>query len=242
MPVFPSRTLILGHRGAPLEAPENTFGAFRLALEHGADGVELDVQGSADGAPVVIHDLTLDRTTDGRGEVRAHTWARLAGLHAGPGEPLRRLGEVADWAAGAGAWLNVELKGAGTEEATLASLERAGVLERTLVSSFLPSVVLEVGRLAPGVRRALVTETWSAEVAALARDSGAGGVCIHRGLATAERLAELAAARFFVVVWTVDDPAEVRALLAARVAAIITNDPRTAVAVRDSTEPAQELS
>ena len=233
---LPDRTLILGHRGAPREAPENTFGGFRLAVEHGADGVELDVQRSADGAPVVIHDLTLDRTTDGRGEVRAHSWAELAKLHAGPGEPLRRLGEVADWAAGAGAWLNVELKGEGTEAATLGSLERAGVLERTLVSSFLPVVVHEVGKLAPGVRRALVTETWNAEVADLARDSGAGGVCIHRALATPERLRELAEAGFSVVVWTVDDPAEVRALLRAGVGGIITNDPRRAAAVRREEE------
>jgi glycerophosphoryl diester phosphodiesterase len=233
---LPGRTLILGHRGAPLEAPENTFGGFRLAVEHGADGVELDVQRSADGAPVVIHDLTLDRTTDGSGEVRAHTWAELSRLHAGPGEPLRRLGEVADWAAGAGAWLNVELKGEGTEAATLATLERAGVLERSLVSSFLPTVVLEVGRLAPGVRRALVTEAWDATVAGLVRDAGAGGVCIHRALATPERLAELAAAGLSVVVWTVDDPAEVRALLRAGVAAIITNDPRGAVAARREAE------
>lgn len=229
---LPARTLILGHRGAPFEAPENTFGGFRLAVAHGADGVELDVQRSADGAPVVIHDLTLDRTTDGSGEVRAHSWAELAGLHAGPGEPLRRLGEVADWAAGAGAWLNVELKGEGTEAATLASLERAGVLERSIVSSFLPTVVLEVGRLAPGVRRALVTEFWDDTVAGLTRDCGAGGVCIHRGLATPERLAELAGAGLSVVVWTVDEPAEVRALLRAGVAAIITNDPRAAVAAK----------
>jgi glycerophosphoryl diester phosphodiesterase len=233
---LPGRTLILGHRGAPFEAPENTFGGFRLAVEHGADGVELDVQRSADGAPVVIHDLTLDRTTDGTGEVRSRTWAELAGLSAGPGEPLRRLGEVADWAAGAGVWLNVELKGEGTEAATLASLERAGVLERCIVSSFLPTVVLEVGRLAPGVRRALVTEFWDDTVAGLVRDSGAGGVCIHRGLATPERLAELAAAGLSVVVWTVDDPAEVRTLLRAGVAAIITNDPLRAVQAKRGME------
>ncbi|HEX2091909.1 MAG TPA: glycerophosphodiester phosphodiesterase family protein [Longimicrobiaceae bacterium] len=234
MEPFPDRPLILGHRGAPFEAPENTFGSFRRALEHGADGVELDVQRSADGAPVVIHDLTLDRTTDGRGEVRAHTWAELSRLHAGPGEPLRRLGEVADWAAGAGAWLNVELKGEGTEAATLAVLERAGMLERTLVSSFLPTVVLEVGRLAPDVRRALVTEAWDPLVAEVVRDSGAGGVCIEQRLATPERLRELRERGLFAVVWTVDDPARIRELLRAGVAGIITNHPRRGVEARRS--------
>lgn len=229
---LPPRPLILGHRGAPYEAPENTFGSFRLALEQGADGVELDVQRSADGAPVVIHDLTLERTTDGTGEVRVHGWAELARLHAGPGEPLRRLGEVADWAAGAGAWLNVEIKAEGVEAATLGSLERAGMLERTLVSSFLPTVVLEVGKLAPRVRRAVVTEFWDAEVAEIVRDSGAGGVCIHKGLATPARLREMEAMGLSVVVWTVDEPEEIRAVLRAGVAAVITNYPARGVAAR----------
>ncbi len=226
------RPLVLGHRGAPREAPENTFAAFRLAMEGGADGVELDVQRSADDVPVVIHDLTLERTTDGAGLVRDHPWETLRALSAGPGEPLRSLEETADWAAGAGAWLNVELKAEGTEAASLAVLERAGVLERTLVSSFLPTVVLEVGRLAPGVRRALVTETWGPLEAGLARDAGAGGVCIERGLATPERLAELRAAGWGVVVWTVDDMAEVERLLRAGVDGVITNLPRAAAGVR----------
>jgi len=231
---LPDRTLVLGHRGAPLERPENTLGGFRAAVEAGADGVELDVQRSADDVPVVIHDLTLDRTTDGSGEVRAQPWSDLSARSAGPGEPLRRLEEVAEWAAGAGAWLNVELKGEGTEAATLAALERAGILDRTLVSSFLPVVVLEVGKLAPGVRRALVTEVWNATVAGLTRDCGAGGVCIHRGLATPDVLRQLAGAGLSTVVWTVDDPGEIRSLLRARVAGIITNDPRGAVEVRST--------
>src|SRR5215211_2975476 len=72
------RPLILGHRGAPRGAPENTLRAFRLALEEGADGVELDVQPSADGVPVVLHDDTLDRTTDATGDVATLSWARIS--------------------------------------------------------------------------------------------------------------------------------------------------------------------
>lgn len=229
---LPPRPLILGHRGAPFEAPENTFGSFARAMELGADGVELDVQRSADGIPVVIHDLTLDRTTSGSGEVAAHPWAALAGLEAGPGEPLRRLTEVADWAVGAGAWLNVELKTEGVEATVLTVLERAGVLERTLVSSFLPVAVLEVGRLAPGVRRALVTEFWTPTVAEIVRDCGAQGVCIERHLASPALLAELSAAGLSTVVWTVDDEAEIRTLMRAGVAAIITNRPERGAAAR----------
>ena len=60
----PAARLVIGHRGAPAEAPENTLAAFRRAAELGVDGFELDVRVSADGVPVVIHDPTLDRTTD----------------------------------------------------------------------------------------------------------------------------------------------------------------------------------
>ncbi|MGB4916244.1 MAG: glycerophosphodiester phosphodiesterase family protein, partial [Propionicimonas sp.] len=69
--------MIWAHRGARRQAPENTLPAFRRAVELGAEGVEFDVQLSADGIPVVIHDETLDRTTDGHGRVVDHTLAQL---------------------------------------------------------------------------------------------------------------------------------------------------------------------
>jgi len=77
------RTLILAHRGASAEAPENTLAAFNLALQQGADGVELDVRLSADGVPVVIHDVRLERTTNGAGRVDALGARELRRLDAG---------------------------------------------------------------------------------------------------------------------------------------------------------------
>jgi glycerophosphoryl diester phosphodiesterase len=74
---------VLGHRGARLVAPENTIEAFRAALDQGADGVELDVRQTADGALVCFHDAALGRTTDGRGLLREHTLAEVASLDAG---------------------------------------------------------------------------------------------------------------------------------------------------------------
>ncbi|HYW07014.1 MAG TPA: glycerophosphodiester phosphodiesterase family protein, partial [Longimicrobium sp.] len=174
---FPDHPLILGHRGAPREAPENTLRAFRLARDHGADGVELDVQPSADGVPVVIHDLTLDRTTDSGGLVAALAWERLAAVRAG-GEPLARLESVAEWAAESGAWLNVEIKSAGIEAESAAAIEGAGLIPRTFFSSFLPEVVARVGDVAPSATRFLLTEDWSAAVLATARELGVRGVCL----------------------------------------------------------------
>jgi glycerophosphoryl diester phosphodiesterase len=226
--------LILGHRGASAEAPENTMGAFRLALEQGADGIEFDVQPSGDGVPVVIHDDTVERTTDGRGVVGALPWSSLAGLDAGGGERIPRLAEVVRWAAQTGAWLNVELKAPGVEAASLRLVREAGVLERTLFSSFDPGVVEEVGRFDPGARRFLLTERWDAEFGRLADRVGAQGICLEDGAATPAALHALAERGLPVVVWTVDDPLRVEMLLRAGVAAVISNVPARAVAVARS--------
>ena len=77
------RPLNFAHRGASHQAPENTLAAFLLAVELGADGIELDVQLSRDGEPMVIHDFVLETTTDGAGPVRERTLAELKKLDAG---------------------------------------------------------------------------------------------------------------------------------------------------------------
>jgi len=225
---FPDRPLILGHRGSPARAPENTLLAFRLACEEGADGVELDVQPAGDGAPVVIHDDTLDRTTDAAGAVSAMTWAQVAAART-RGEPVPRLEAAAAWAAESGAWLNVEIKSPGAEAASLAAVEAAGVLGRTFFSSFLPDVVARVGELAPHAARYLLGERWDDETRAHAARLGVRGVCLHHEAATPAALAELRALGLDVVVWTVDHPERLRELLGAGVRAVITNHPARGV-------------
>ena len=221
---FPDRPLVLGHRGSPARAPENTLLAFRLALEEGADGVELDVQPDGDGAPVVIHDATLERTTDRAGEVAALSWDEIGAARAG-GEAVPRLEEAAAWAAESGAWLNVEIKSPGAEAASVAAVEAAGVLARTFFSSFLPDVVARVGELAPYAARYLLSEQWDDETRGAVRRLGVRGVCLHHAAATPSALAEIQGAGLDVVVWTVDDPARLRELLRAGVRAVITNYP-----------------
>ena len=99
----------MGHRGAPAYEPENTLRSLQLALTMGVDAVEVDVQLSQDGHLVVIHDDTVDRTTNGRGRVRDLTFAELRRLDAGKGERLPSLEEVAELVKGK-AHLFVELK------------------------------------------------------------------------------------------------------------------------------------
>src|SRR5688572_15081750 len=102
--------LIIAHRGGPDRAPENTLAAFRTAIALGADGVELDCQRSKDGALVVIHDETVDRTTNGKGQVGALTLAQLRGLDAGQGEPVPAFEEVLNMSKAAGVQLVAEIK------------------------------------------------------------------------------------------------------------------------------------
>ncbi len=154
------RPLLLGHRGAMARAPENTLGAFRAAVDDGADGFELDVQLTADGVPVVLHDDTLDRTTDLSGKPIRYAADELDDADAGswlpgwPREKVPRLAEVFD-ALGAGHVVNVELKGPtpltlGLERRVL-DVIRAHADAGVIVSSFHPAQLLAIRMLAPEV-------------------------------------------------------------------------------------------
>ncbi len=152
---MPSGELFIwAHRGASAQAPENTLAAFGLALELGADGIELDVHLSRDEVPVVIHDETLERTTDGRGKVADRTWADLRALDAGrwfapsfAGEPVPSLQQALDLV-GMRARINVEIKSAAAGQAVLTLLERYPRCQ-VLVSSFDHRVLARMRRAAP---------------------------------------------------------------------------------------------
>lgn len=127
---------LIGHRGAPDEAPENTMRAFRRALELGADGFEFDVQLTSDGHPIVIHDAMLDRTTTGTGPVFAATASHIETLDAGgwfapscAGERVPSLHEVLALPAEI---FELEIKSWGRQvlDTVLAEVDRAGVFDR----------------------------------------------------------------------------------------------------------------
>lgn len=223
---FP-RLLILGHRGAPDEATENTLESLALAVRQGADGVELDVRVTADGVPVVIHDDTLERTFGLPGVVSKLTWPALQRVTEAR---LPSLQQVAAWAAASGAWVNVELKSGGAEEEIVGIVEQHELLPRTFFSSFDPAAVAAIGRACPDARRFFLTERWDDK----ARDglvaSGASGLCLRGDAASAVTLEVLRQEGLPVVVWTVDDRSRMLELARNQVAAIITNRPATAVA------------
>lgn len=203
-------------------------------MEQGADGIELDVQLSSDGVPVVIHDATLDRTTGGRGRVDRHSWKELRSVRVGGEEPLPSLDAVARWAADSGAFLNVELKATGVEKAVLDVLHRHGLFDQSFISAFDPGSVSNVGMLAPHARRFLLCERWDAAARENAATSGAEGICLRDDAASTAAMVEISESGLPLVVWTVDDTERMRTLLQADVFALITNRPAEGAEVRAS--------
>ena len=156
-------SMIFGHRGASGYAPENTLEAFRLAMDMGADGFELDVHMSKDGHLVVIHDETVDRTTDGTGLVRELTLAQLKaldacnGMEAYRGARIPTLDEVFDLIRDTHHIVNVEVKTdewfyEGIEEKCLALAKEKGLEDRVIYSSFNHFTLMKLRRLKSDVK------------------------------------------------------------------------------------------
>jgi glycerophosphoryl diester phosphodiesterase len=227
--------LIIGHRGASADAPENTLAAFALALDQGADGVELDVRLSADGEPVIIHDASVRRTTNGRGAVSRLTAIQLQALDAGRGEPVPTLDRL--FAAFGRAMLyNVELKtGPRGNEALVAAvatqIARHDLAERVLVSSFSLNAVRQAQRLLGSrVPLALI----HAGPAGRRRHRLAACQADHPDyrLVTPAYVAWAAWRGLRLHVWTVDDPDDARRLIALGVNALLTNRPAALLPLR----------
>lgn len=226
-----SGLFLYAHRGASATAPENTLAAFRYALEAGADGIELDVHLAADGVPVVIHDETLERTTDGSGKVAAHPAALLQTLDAGSwfsphfaGEPLPTLAEALRLLAGR-LRVNLEVK---EPRAGLAVIEllRDFPAAEVVVSSFDHALLAELRRRAPDLRLAVLQAEgdWHR---ALARAAALRACAFHPHVDLVSRplLAACHRLQLQVYAWTVDAPGLARALVRGGVTGVFTNDP-----------------
>ena len=236
--------LVVAHRGASADAPENTLAAFRLALEQDARVVECDVHLSADGVPVVIHDETVDRTSDGTGAVASLTLTQLQELDAGSWKGERFAGERiptldATLALCAGrARVFVELKRGGGPtlvEAALASVERARC--DVAIISFGPDEVAAVARARPElplgflVGKAHVLKHGAERVLAFAHELGAGFISPQHDAVDAAFIVAARVAGLPVSVWTVDEPGRMRALADLGIDALTTNVPRVALGV-----------
>ena len=235
--------VVIAHRGASADAPENTLPAFRAAWSAGIAWVETDVQPSADGVPVLLHDDTVDRTTDGAGPLRSLTAACLGGLDAGAwfpggafhGTPVPTLAEtltVGHAVAGppGGARLLLEVKGDHTAEqlaTVLGVLAEADADRWVYLQSFEVNVLRRLRQLAPHRPLGLLVEELDDDPVNRCRELGATSYNPEHVLLRErpELVPELRAADIGVSVWTADEPADWAYLSGLGVDGIITNRP-----------------
>jgi glycerophosphoryl diester phosphodiesterase len=230
-------TRVIAHRGASAYAPENTIAAFELARRQGADMIELDVQPTADGALAIFHDDTTERWDGNPRPVEQCSLADLQALDIG-GERVTTLEETLAFARETGMALNVELKTAGVGARTAALLRQFGLLEQTVVSSFVHAALAELAAADPAVRLGYLMGTRSYRPDIRARELWPFFALRSVRAGAWHPSCELPAllpiiplvrrAGYAVHVWTVDDPDLMRRLAAAGASGIITNRPDVA--------------
>jgi len=214
------RILVVAHRGAAGTRPENTLASFRRAIELGADVIELDVHLTADGAAVVIHDDTVDRTTNGHGRVRDMTLAQIKQLDADSrfspeyaGERVPTLEEVVALT-GRRVPLSIELKAPGAEAAAVAAVRNG--CPRSFVSSFSEEFLRRVSVLDPMVKTDFLVgidpmnDDQIAALIARTRDMGAMMLSPSQGGTTPQLVAMAHRAHLRVRTWTPDSIADLQ--------------------------------
>ena len=225
----------IAHRGGGSLAPENTLAALEIAVRHGYRAVEVDARLSADGTPFLIHDDTLDRTTDGAGLVSLTDDARLRSLDAGrsygkqfAGEPLPTLVDAIRRCLELGLWANIEIKADAGDEARAGEAVARVALDAwqslpMLLSSFSPEALEGVRRAAPSLPRALLSRKVTAVGLAEALQLGCVAIHSRAGNTRRDDIAVAHAAGLAIACYTVNDPVEAQRLLAAGVDAIFTD-------------------
>lgn len=232
--------IIVGHRGAMGTAPENTMASFRRGLALGADFLECDVHLTQEGEVVVIHDETLERTTNGKGRVSDHALSRIRRLDAGlwfskrfKGEKVPRLDKLLSWvssrktAFGKPLGLVVELKGKseGLAEKVSRLIQRNGMEERVLVISFQHETLKVVRRHLANVSTGVLYSKKIPQPIAAAISVGANWLWPRRNLATVSLVKEAHQEGLKVACWTVNSIFEMKRALRLGVDAAGTNFP-----------------
>jgi len=165
-----SKLLVVAHRGASSLEPENTLRSIQRALEFDADFVEVDVRASCDGHLVLIHDSTVDRTTNGNGVVSKLTFNELRKLDAGFGERIPTLEESVELVKGK-AKLVVEIKVPGIEKKIITVLKEYHFENEVIITSFIHPVVKHVKKLCPNIKTGVIFSSRPVKPANLALDA-----------------------------------------------------------------------
>ena len=215
--------MVIAHRGASSYAPENTLAAFDVALHLGCRHIELDVDCTRDGHIVVMHDETVDRTTNGTGPVGSHTLAELRALDAGAwfgtpftGERIPTFAEVLERYQGR-VHIHTEIKGRAPylAQSTAALVRQYGMVDHVTVTSFQKPRLEEMRAYAPELPTGWLVSDVSEETIAQARALGLTQICPRATIVTPALVSHLHVAGFLVRAWGVVDEALMRQVVAA---------------------------
>lgn len=218
--------LIIAHRGASAEQPENTLAAFRGALALEVDGIELDVRVTRDGVPVVFHDNPLRRLTGTAGHLAGKTWAELRSLRVRGRESIPRLVDVLRLTRGL-AVVQIELK-SGPVAPVVRAIKTARAADWVILASFDHRLVVEARKLAPTIPRMLISEGRVAPALLVRRLAacGATGLSVNqRAVRSAAWVRHFQMRGYAVWVWTVNDLLLARRLAGWGVDALLGDDP-----------------
>jgi glycerophosphoryl diester phosphodiesterase len=232
--------MVIGHRGAALHAPENTLASFSKAYDLGCAWVEFDVQLAACGTPVVFHDATLERTTDGQGPLAVRSFQELKKLDAGrwfgvefAGQRIPSLAEALDHIQALGMGVNIEIKTDGPRASASArailaealSVWSSGKSLKPLISSFHAEALDVALAMCPSWPRGYLVKTIDASRLAVARGLKASVINPPADRVSALELAAAKAAGLDILAWTVNDAEKAAALWKRGVDGVFTDTP-----------------
>jgi glycerophosphoryl diester phosphodiesterase len=237
---------VFAHRGASAYAPENTLPAFQLALDQNADGIELDVTLSADGQIVVIHDATIDRTTNGKGPVKRMSYAAIRQFDAGrwfgeafTGIHIPTLDEVLTLV-GDRTITNIEIKPFYFPMRKLTgkvaeAVRRHGMENRVILSSFNPRALVMIHKLLPSVPVGLLLMPGGLGTlvkSLFGRSVPYRSLHPHYSAVTPEMIQDAGEMGYKIFAYTVNQAEDMRQLFEMGIDGIITNDPPLAIRIR----------
>lgn len=223
------RILKIGHRGAKGHVAENTLASMEKAIALGADAVEFDIHTCKSGELVVIHDFTVDRTTDGSGEVHELTLEELKALTVEGEHSIATLNEVLDML-GTDIFINIEMKGRYTAK-PLAQLlkeytaEKGFKYENIIVSSFQYEELKTMSSLNPDVHLGILTQASVAQAWEWASEFNAKALHPHFSLLTETNVERAKEAGYRINTWTVNEPEDIARMHSYHVDGIISDYP-----------------
>lgn len=215
---------VVGHRGAAGEEPENTIRSIMRAIECGVDFVEVDVRSTKDGVLVLLHDETLDRTTNGSGLLREHTFNEVWNLNAGKGEKIPKVEDVFNITKNR-CKLLLELKEVGWERKLFNIVEKSGMLDDVIFISFHKECIEVLKEL--GAEVGMIFSKGPYEHVKYAKDLGLKLIAPHYGLVNKKFLSIAKKYSLNVNVWTVNDIGLMKKFIKLKVFAITSDYPCT---------------